>query len=148
MLTVTEAMSGIETAACVLRMMPRVGVKNRFCAWPDFIRSYWETYGSDSARDNLRVRLTSKAGDIDTMDRALGWLIWLAHDHPTRAKILWARAEKFPWREIGKVVGKSHTHCQHEATIALVLICAAVNQKKIRTKKITFQSCQKQAYYE
>ena len=44
------------------------------CAWPAIIVNYWEAYGQQRAKARPSP---PTAGEIDAMERVLGWLTWL-----------------------------------------------------------------------
>lgn len=102
----------IERAAKTLRKMPPVAVKEKFCNWPEIIRSFYECYGWNDP-DPPRLRPTAK--QISEMDQVILWMAWLTQ-HPGFGKkytmVIWARACRVPWKKIGAKAGYSDRACR------------------------------------
>lgn len=81
-------------AADTLRRLPPVKVQGHASSWPPVVRDFWEAYGWEEAE----VRLgPPAAAAIDRMDETFGWLRWL---EPDDARLVWARADRAPWKAI------------------------------------------------
>jgi Domain of unknown function (DUF6362) len=120
-----EVFEQIERAVVTIRKLPRVAVKERFCNWPEIIRSFNEAYGYNDP-DPPRVRPTAR--QISEMDIVINWFAWLSQygEHGEYAKILWARAEKRTWRHIAKVAGLNKDSCRERFRVGLFALHHAI----------------------
>ena len=67
----------VESAMETLKKLPLSWPRGPNCAWPDFIRSYWDEYNPES--DNATPpRLPPSARAITEMDETIIWLRWLS----------------------------------------------------------------------
>lgn len=89
-------------AATTVRNMPKDGVRNKFCNWPDYVPLY-----PDEDRE-IYLRPTPQQIS-DAMVVVLEWLPWVEH-HPSMglkyARVVWARANGNPWYDITRFVQK------------------------------------------
>lgn len=48
-------------------------------AWPDLVRNFWESYGTEGAQERLKLSVRPKPTphQVDEMDRVAGWLATL-----------------------------------------------------------------------
>ncbi len=63
-------------------------------AWPDVVRATWDAYERDG-RETPDGPATP--GQIAALDRVLPWLFLLG---PKNRVLVWARAERVPWRKL------------------------------------------------
>lgn len=113
-----EIFEQIREATQTIRKLPRVGVKNRFCNWPDFIRDYHEMYDPekpDQQKTAADPYLPPTARQIQELDEVTAWLSWLTL-HPAWGKkysrVIWAKACGVPITMYAKRVRKSDRACR------------------------------------
>ena len=116
----------VQRAVRTMRLLPSVAVRSRFCNWPDIIQNFFDAYGYTPGR----VRITPTARQLSEMDEVIGWLSWVSRAlTPDHMRIVWARAEGRSWRQIGYIVGLSHTASRERFRIAV----AEIYEKFINT---------------
>jgi hypothetical protein len=81
-------------AADVLTRLPDVRVHGYYGLWPKMILQFSDLVGQEPAK--LRGPPPSPEA-ISRMEQAMPWLTWL---EPRDAKLVWARAERSPWKLI------------------------------------------------
>jgi len=92
--TVEAIESRLEEAAHVIRCLPPVRVPGCFNTWPTMVDEFADRVG----RQPERMRLPPPSTDaITRMEQSLERLRWLEGDH---AKLVWARSEGMPWKQI------------------------------------------------
>ena len=126
-----EVFEQIERAVKTIRMLPRVAVKERFCNWPEIIRSFYDAYGYNDP-DPPKIRPTAR--QITEMDEVIKWLAWLSNYGKEYPRIIWARAEKCPWKPIMKSTGLSENTCRERFRIALFALQHAVATGEIKAQ--------------
>lgn len=128
----------IREATQTLRKLPRVGVKNRFCNWPDFIRDYHEMYDPDKPDANETgpqpfVRPSPRK--IKELDEVILWLAWLTR-HPAWGqkftKVIWAKACGVPMTAYAKRVRKSERSCREWFRLGIYAIVYADDEGRIK----------------
>jgi hypothetical protein len=82
-------------AAATARRLPPVKVQGYFNCWPALARSEWEAY---SAEEAPRVRFPPTPEDIERMLETMRWVLWLEVE---QRHLVWMRAKRYGWREIG-----------------------------------------------
>jgi hypothetical protein len=82
-------------AAATARRLPPVKVQGYFNCWPALARSEWEAY---SAEEAPRVRFPPTPQDIERMLETMRWVLWLEVE---QRHLVWMRAKRYGWREIG-----------------------------------------------
>ena len=82
-------------AAATARRLPPVKVRGYFNCWPALARSEWEAY---SAGEAPRVRFPPTPEDIERMLETMRWVLWLEVE---QRHLVWMRAKRYGWREIG-----------------------------------------------
>jgi hypothetical protein len=120
--TLQEVFDQIEQAVRTMRLLPRVQVKNRFCNWPEIVRSFFEAYGMDEAT----YKIVPTAKQISRMDEVIEWLTWLP---PETARIIWARCSGLPWRTIARMAGLAPSTCESRCRIGMVVIAFNARRK-------------------
>lgn len=133
MQTVTEVFEQIQRSVRTLRKLPPVSVKNRFCNWPDIIRSFYECYGWN---DPDPPKIVPTARQLTELDQVISWLAWLSKygEEGEYAKIIWARAERRSWRHIGTVVGLSKDTCRERFRVGMYALHHALNERQIKNQ--------------
>ena len=81
-------------AADVLTRLPDVRVHGYYGLWPKMILQFSDLVGQEPPK--LR-RPPPSPEAITRMEQAMPWLTWL---EPQDAKLVWARAERSPWKLI------------------------------------------------
>jgi len=110
----------LEEAAGTLRRLPDKKLQELKSNWPETIPT-WGEYGSDE----IRLRLGPPSPDaIDRMDQTLGWLRWL---EPAQARLVWARAERIPWKLILRQLGGGRETARQKLRAALSIIVSHLN---------------------
>lgn len=99
MLWTAEAVAArLEEAAQALRRLPRPKeirhLKGRWSLWPEVVRQASEAYGYGEPE---RVVIPPSAREIDRMDEAVVWLLWL---EKREAKLVWLRCSGIAWRDL------------------------------------------------
>jgi hypothetical protein len=90
----------IETA----RKLPPVRVQGYTSRWPSLVREEWETLATD---DDRPLRFPPSPQAIDRMLETMRWVQWL-EDVEVR-KLVWMRAKRYAWHQIGKRFGCDRT---------------------------------------
>ena len=107
-LTYNEIEDRLEEAALTLKRLPvKGGAKGYGSSWPDVVRSRFTAYGFEQAR----VKVIPNAQEIQRMEDAIDWLRLIGSGVEQRdaqdRRIVWMRAELYPWRVICRHVGLS-----------------------------------------
>jgi hypothetical protein len=84
----------MEEAAETLKHLPMDGPRDIRSAWPPIIQDFWDAYGWEKA--TIRLGPPSPQA-IQRMDECLEWLLWL---DAGQMKLVWAKAENIPWKDI------------------------------------------------
>ena len=106
--SVTDLHDLFLEAAQTLRLLPAVVRKQRANYWPEYVRSYFESYGYHPEE---RIRIVPSARQIQRMEMALELALDLKEEKDR--KIIWAVAQSAVFRERGpnwSRIGKS-LHC-------------------------------------
>jgi hypothetical protein len=69
---------------------------------------------------------------ISRMEETLGWLRWLKAEH---AKLVWARTEGAPWKQICWRFGISRATAHRRWRYALSLIAYRLNGRRLRARR-------------
>ena len=93
--TCDQVADRFEDAAATARRLPPVKVQGYFNCWPALARSEWEAY---SAEEAPRVRFPPTPEDIERMLETMRWVLWLEVE---QRHLVWMRAKRYGWREIG-----------------------------------------------
>ena len=90
----------IDTAS----KLPPVRVQGYLSRWPSIVREQWETF---AAEDDRPFRFPPSPEAVERMLETMRWVQWL-DDIETR-KLVWMRAKRYPWHQIGKRFGCDRT---------------------------------------
>jgi hypothetical protein len=93
--TADQVADRFEDAAATARRLPPVKVQGYFNCWPALARSEWEAY---SAEEAPRVRFPPTPQDIERMLETMRWVLCLEVE---QRHLVWMRAKRYGWREIG-----------------------------------------------
>lgn len=113
----------LEEAATTLKRLPDEKIRQLRSNWPETI-PVWGDYGDEKSR----VRLGSPSPEaIDRMDETLSWLRWL---EPDEVQLVWARAERIPWKLIMRRFGRARSTLSAWWMAALYQIAGIINNSK------------------
>jgi len=82
-------------AAVTARRLPPVRVQGYFNCWPAFARSEWEAFSAD---EPVHRSFPPSPEDVDRMLETMRWVQWLEVE---QRHLVWMRAKRYGWREIG-----------------------------------------------
>ncbi len=85
----------LEEAANTGRRLPPVRVQGYYTVWPAFVRQEWETLAAD---EKVYRPFPPSPKDIDRMLEVMRWVQWLEVE---QRHLVWMRAKRYGWREIG-----------------------------------------------
>lgn len=85
----------LEEAAETGRRLPPVRVQGYYTVWPAFVRQEWETLATD---ERIYRPYPPSPKDIDRMLEAMRWVQWLEVE---QRHLVWMRAKRYGWPEIG-----------------------------------------------
>ena len=85
----------LEEAANTRRRLPPVRVQGYYTVWPVFVRQEWETLAAD---EKVYRPFPPSPKDIDRMLEVMRWVQWLEVE---QRHLVWMRAKRYGWREIG-----------------------------------------------
>ena len=109
--TVKMVEARLAEAAEVIRRLPPVRVPGYFNTWPPVLVEFADRVGQEP--EPMRLPPPPPAA-VSRMEETLGWLRWLK---PEDAKLVWARAERAPWKLIccrfGISRATAHRHWQY-----------------------------------
>ena len=93
--TVDEVANRFVEAARTARRLPPVRVQGYFSVWPAFVRTEYERMAGDDAPP---LRFPPTPVDVDQMLEVMRWVQWLEVEP---RKLVWMRAQRYRWAEIG-----------------------------------------------
>lgn len=93
--TPDDVANRFEDAAVTARRLPSANVQGYFNAWPTIVRSQWEMLATDE-REVCRFPPSPK--DVEQMLEVMLWVQWLEVE---QRHLVWMRAKRYGWREIG-----------------------------------------------
>jgi len=121
--------SRLEEAASVIRRLPPVRVPGYFNTWPTMVTEFADRVG----REPERMRLPPPSTEaITRMEQSLEWLRWLEGED---AKLVWARSEGVPWKEICCRFGIARATANRRWQYALALIAWRLNGRCVPSKR-------------
>jgi hypothetical protein len=82
-------------AAVTAGRLPPVRVQGYFNCWPAFARSEWEAFSAD---EPVHRSFPPSPEDVDRMLETMRWVQWLEVE---QRHLVWMRAKRYGWREIG-----------------------------------------------
>lgn len=117
-LTPRDIEDRMEEAATTLARLPNPpgsGPRGFGSSWPEYVRDARHAYGYHDAK----MRVIPNAGEIQRMEEAIVWLLYLT---PDDALIVWMRAERRPWKQVCGRVGLHRSNASRRWLAALVTI--------------------------
>ena len=103
-------------AAEVMRSMPPVRPQGYVSAWPEYL----STFADQVEQEPRMKRPLPSPRMITEADEALLWLRWVEKDI---GQILWARANRQPWKQISwhHGISRSAANRRHEYGLAVIV---------------------------
>jgi hypothetical protein len=126
--TTAQVQDRLELAADVYRTLPAVKPQGYFSAWPEYLHGFADQVGQEA---KMRRPLPSPRM-ITEADAALLWLRWLEQDI---SQILWARANRMPWKSICLAHGISRAAANRRHDFGLAVIVWRLNGKRVSRKR-------------
>lgn len=119
----------LTEAADVLRRLPEQRIQGYFSTWPQIVHEFSDLVGQEAPQ--LR-RPPPLPDAISRMEESLPWLAWL---EPEDGKLVWARAERTPWKPICWRFGISRATAHRRWEYGLSLIAWRLNGKRPSAKR-------------
>jgi len=118
----------LDLAADVMRSLPPVRPQGYVSAWPEYCYSF-----ADQVEQEARMKKPLPSPRMITeADEAMLWLRWL--DKGT-GEILWARANRTPWKTISWRQGISRKTAAKRHLYGLSVIVFRLNGRAVNTKR-------------
>jgi hypothetical protein len=116
-------------AADVMRRLPDVRVPGHFNTWPPIVVEFADRVGQEP--EPMRLPPPAPAA-ISRMEETPGWLRWLKAEH---AKLVWARAEGTPWKQICWRFGIARATAHRRWRYGLSVMAYQLNGQRLITKR-------------
>jgi hypothetical protein len=126
--TMARVQDRLELAADVFRSLPGVKPQGYFNAWPEYFHSFGDQVGQEP---RMRRPLPSPRM-ITEAEEALLWLRWVEQEI---AQILWARANRQPWKGICHAQGISRPAATRRHDYGLAVITWRLNGRVPSAKR-------------
>ncbi|WKB50876.1 DUF6362 family protein [Eleftheria terrae] len=123
--TVEAVAMRFADAAETSRRLPAVRVQGYLSTWPRVVREAWEALG---LREEAPVRFPPSPQDIDRLLQAMQWVQWLQVE---QRHLVWMRAQRYGWQEIGKRLGCERTTAWRRWMVALQVVADRLNQQAV-----------------
>lgn len=114
--TVDDVAARFEEAATTGRRLPLVKVQGYFNVWPTIVRTEYERMARDEA---LIYRFPPTPAAVERMLVVMQWIQCLEVE---QRKLVWMRAERWRWYDIGKRFGVAPRTAQRRWEIAIQAI--------------------------
>ena len=119
----------LREAADVMRRLPPVRVQGYYNLWPKIRHEFADLVGQEPPR----LKRPPPAPDaISRMEEALDWLRWLEAED---GKLVWARAERTPWKMICWRFGIARATAHRRWEYALSVITWRLNGRRLPAKR-------------
>ena len=122
--TIEAVAARFEEAVITGRRLPRVGMQGFASSWPPIVRQEWERL---VAEETPQYRPPPDAKATERMLETMRWVQWLEVE--TR-HLLWMRAKRYEWHQIGRRFGCDRTTAWRRWTKALQTIADRLNASK------------------
>ena len=109
-------------AAVTARRLPPVRVQGYFNCWPAFARSEWEAFSAD---EPVHRSFPPSPEDVDRMLETMRWVQWLEVE---QRHLVWMRAARYRWYDIGKRFGCAPRTAQRRWEIAMYVVAHNLTQ--------------------
>ena len=93
--TTDDVANRFQEAASTARRLPPVRVQGYFTLWPTVVRSEWERMSVD---EQPKLHFQPSPNEVDAMLEVMQWVQWLEVE---QRHLVWMRAKRYGWREIG-----------------------------------------------
>ena len=127
--TPDEVEDRLIEAADVLRRLPEERVQGYFNVWPEFVHDFADKVGQTP--EPMR-RPPPQAATITRMEEALEWIRFLAIDD---GKLVWARAERTPWKAICWRFGIARATAHRRWQYGISVITLRLNGRRVPTHR-------------
>jgi hypothetical protein len=127
--TVEMVEERLVEAAVVMRRLPPVRVPGYFNTWPKMVVEFADRVGQQP--EPMRAPPPSPSA-ITRMEETLLWLRWLG---PEDAKLVWARADRAPWKAICWQFGIARATAHRRWQYGLSVIVWRLNGRKFPSKR-------------
>lgn len=112
-------------AADVMKRLPEVRVPGFYSLWPKAVHEFADLVGQEPPR----LRRPPPAPDaISRMEETLAWLLWLEGED---AKLVWARANNQPWKQVCWKFGMSRPAAWRRWVMALCIVAMKLNGEHV-----------------
>ncbi len=119
----------LSEAADVMRRLPEVRVQGYYNLWPKVLHEFCDFVGQEPPR----LKRPPPAPDaISRMEEALDWLRWLEAED---ARLVWARADRTPWKMISWRFGIARATAHRRWEYALSVIAWRLNGRRVPAKR-------------
>jgi hypothetical protein len=122
--TTEDVANRLGEAARTAHRLPPVRVQGYFNVWPAFARSEYERMASDDAPV---YRFPPTPSEVDRMLEAMRWVQCLGVE---QRKLVWMRAERWRWYDIGKRFGVAPRTAQRRWDSALATIVGTISEAR------------------
>lgn len=120
--TTDDVANWLIEAARTAHRLPPVRVQGYFNCWPTIVRSEYERM----ARDDAPVyRFPPTPAEVERMLVVMQWVQCLRAD---QRKLVWMRAERWRWHDIGKRFGVAPRTAQRHWEVAIQVITDHLSQ--------------------
>ena len=93
--TIEDVAARFEDAATTGRRLPPVRVQGYFNTWPQIVRQQWELFSAD---EPVYRPFPPSPEAVEQMLETMRWVLWLEVE---QRHLVWMRAKRYGWREIG-----------------------------------------------
>ncbi|AKJ30662.1 DUF6362 family protein [Caldimonas brevitalea] len=123
--TVEAVAMRFADAADTARRLPPVRVQGYLSAWPQVARESWEALGRD---DDRPLTFPPSPQAVERMLQAMRWVQWLEVE---QRHLVWMRAKRYGWSEIGKRFGCDRNTAWRRWLVALGAVADRLNQQQL-----------------
>lgn len=120
--TTDDVANWLIEAARTAHRLPPVRVQGHFNCWPTIVRSEYERMASDDAPV---YRFPPTPAEVERMLVVMQWVQSLRTD---QRKLVWMRAERWRWHDIGKRFGVAPRTAQRHWEVAIQVITDHLSQ--------------------
>ena len=120
--TTDDVANWLIEAARTAHRLPPVRVQGHFNCWPTIVRSEYERMASDDAPV---YRFPPTPAEVERMLVVMQWVQCLRID---QRKLVWMRAERWRWYDIGKRFGVAPRTAQRHWEVAIQVITDHLSQ--------------------
>ena len=121
--TIEDVAHWLDESVSTSRRLPPVRVQGYFNVWPTFARQEWEAFSSDAP---VYRPFPPSPDAIERMLETMRWMQWLELE---QRHLVWMRAKRYGWRQIGRRFGCCRTTAWRHWQGALQQITDQLNAK-------------------